>query len=181
MRIITGKGQIVREYILTAPEGTIILPERGLDLEEQAAFLKQKLSEGFNGDIVTFSPWIVCDTPTGSVYTINENLELVKNTDHKFGDSADMSSMVVMRRQKSCSNLALEKINEIKEDVLQIKTKEDVSNVLNKLQTIGSSFERMGVINILKTNPFIYTIEENHFLQVVDEFSIDMEIEKYLN
>lgn len=25
MRVITGKGQIVREYILTAPEGTIIL------------------------------------------------------------------------------------------------------------------------------------------------------------
>lgn len=40
MRVITGKGQIVREYILTAPEGTIILPERGLDLDEQASFLK---------------------------------------------------------------------------------------------------------------------------------------------
>lgn len=150
MRVITGKGQIVREYILTAPEGTIILPERGLDLEEQASFLKQKLSEGFNGDIVTFSPWIVCDTPTGSVYTINENLELIENANHKFGDSADVSSMVVMRRQESCSNLTLEKINEIKKDALRIKTKEDVSNVLNKLNEIGKSFEKLSVINILK-------------------------------
>ena len=150
MRVITGKGQIVREYILTAPEGTIILPERGLDLDEQASFLKQKLSEGFDGDIVTFSPWIICDTPTGSVYTINENLELIENTNHKFGDSADVSSMVVMRRQKSCSNLTLEKIDEIKEDVIRIKTKEDVNNVLNKLSTIGQSFEKLSVINILK-------------------------------
>lgn len=150
MRVITGKGQIVREYILTAPEGTVILPERGLDLEEQAAFLKQKLSEGFDGDIVTFSPWIICDTPTGSVYTINENLELIENANHKFGDSADVSSMVIMRRQESCSNLTLEKINEIKEDALRIKTKEDVSNVLNKLNEIGKSFEKASVINILK-------------------------------
>lgn len=150
MRVITGKGQIVREYILTAPEGTIILPERGLDLDEQASFLKQKLNEGFDGDIVTFSPWIVCDTPTGSVYTINENLELIENANHKFGDSADVSSMVVMRRQESCSNLTLEKINEIKEDILQVKTKEDFDNVLNKLNEIGQSFEKLSVINILK-------------------------------
>lgn len=149
MRVITGKGQIVREYILTAPEGTIILPERDLDLEEQSKFIENKLAEDFNGDVITFSAYIISDAPTGSVYNINleqNKFKLEKNNDHKFGNSADLTATTVIGKHQSCSSLAIKELEKIKQDV---KDGIDKRDILNKLAQIGDSFEKMNVVGIL--------------------------------
>ncbi len=152
MRVITGKGQIVREYIETISDknNAIILPENGLDLEEQSKFIENKLEEDFNGDVITFSAYIISDTPTGSVYNINleqNKFKLEKNHDHKFGNSADLTATTVIGKNQSCSSLAIKELEKIKQDV---KDGIDKKDILNKLAQIGDSFEKMNVVGILR-------------------------------
>jgi hypothetical protein len=152
MRVITGKGEEIREYIKTISDkdDVIIFPENGLDLEEQSLFIENKLGEGFNGDIITFSTYIVSDAPTGSVYNINlekKKFKLEKNHNHRFGNSADLTTTVVMGKYQSCSNLAIKELEKIRKDVYDGV---DNQELMVKLAQLGDSFEKMNVISVLR-------------------------------
>lgn len=151
MRVITGKGSDIRKYILNINmENVLLFPENGLDINEQASFLESIIETNFDGDIITFSSYIISDAKTGTVYNLenkNGDFKLVKNEEHKFGDSADLTFNIVMNRNFSCSNLALKEIKNIKED---IKNGVEKHLILKKLLHIGDSFEKMEAISILR-------------------------------
>lgn len=77
MRVITGQPQEVRNYIanLKDKENVIIFPENGLHPLEQADFVSS-LPEDFNGDIISFSAFIISDFKEGEVFLVQENLKL---------------------------------------------------------------------------------------------------------
>lgn len=83
MRVITGKGSDIRKYILNINmENVLLFPENGLDINEQASFLESIIETNFDGDIITFSSYIISDAKTGTVYNLenkNGDFKLVKN------------------------------------------------------------------------------------------------------
>ena len=152
MRLITGKGKEIREYIKTISnkDNVIIFPEIALDLEEQSNFIENKLNENFNGDIITFSTYIVSDAPTGSVYNLNlekGKFKLEKNNDHKFGNSDYLTATVVMGKYQSCSSLAIKELEKIKKDIHDDVDKQEI---MVKLAQLGDSFEKMNIISLLR-------------------------------
>ena len=152
MRIITGKGGVIRKYIKTilCKDDVIIFPENGLDLEEQSLFIENKLGAGSSGDTITLSTNIVSDAPTDSVYTINlekKKFKLAKNHKHKFGNSADLTASIIMGKYQSCSSLAIKELEKIRKDVY---AGIDIQELKVKLAHLGDSIEKMNVIHIMR-------------------------------
>lgn len=152
MRVITGKGNIIRKYIETILDknNVIVFPENGLDLDEQSKFIENKVTEDFKGDIITFSAYIISDAPTDSVYSIKlekNKFNLEKNQDHKFGNSADLTASTIMGKYQTCSSLAIKELEKIKQDINDGIDKRDI---LNNLSKIGESFEKMNIVHILR-------------------------------
>lgn len=88
MRVITGKGNIIRAYIeqITDKSNCIILPENGLDVSEQASFIGS-LDPNFSGDIITLSSLIISDVPSENMFVLSEDFELEEPACNTYGTS----------------------------------------------------------------------------------------------
>lgn len=149
MKIITGISQNIKpfinlikenknEYIKCFEEKKIIyFPESGLDINEQAAYIKN-LKEN---DVVifTYSPYIISDTPTKFLFIVCDNLEIDKPDFNNFGASANKISMKILQRKATIGDLALDKINEYQEKL----NNDEIFDFKEMDKTLGESVEKV--------------------------------------
>lgn len=148
MKVITGISQNIKpfidlikenknEYIKNFEEKKIIyFPESGLDLNEQAAYMKN-MNES---DVVifTYSPYIISDTPTKFLFIVCDNLEIDKPDFNNFGASANKISMHILQRKSTIGDLSLDIVNQYQEKL----NNDEIFDFQDMDKTLGESVEK---------------------------------------
>lgn len=142
MKIVTGKGPLIRKFILDNEnnKNLLILPESNLDLNEQANFINS-IDKNSDITIITMSPFIISDVDREFVYVINPKGELKLANFQTFGTSVNKITMMLFRRE-TIGQKALNKINEISNNV-ETYSIEDIDKIL------GESVEKMFLLRKL--------------------------------
>lgn len=141
MTIITGKGELVREW-LKSNTADIIFPENSLDAEEQAQFIT-KLGLNTEVRIVTFSPWIISDVDEDNVWVVNENLRLERVNFKTFGASVNKINMKLFRRS-TLGDLSNSELNRMTDELMLITTKDEADRYSSIIDIkFGESVEKI--------------------------------------
>ncbi len=144
MRIITGSGKLIREYIknLVNFDNVIVLPENGLDVNEQANFMLNLLQNNpdFSGDIITLSSFILSDIKEDEIFILNDNSDMSSPGFNTFGASVNKINFNIFKNKNTIGDLSHKKLKEFK---ALIKSE----NISNKLffeidNTFGESTEK---------------------------------------
>ncbi len=144
MTIITGKGELVREWLKnnTGKTADIIFPENNLDAEEQAQFIT-KLGLNTEVRIVTFSPWIISDVDEDNVWVVNENLRLERVNFKTFGASVNKINMKLFRRS-TLGDLSNSELNRMTDELMLITTKDEADRYSSIIDIkFGESVEKI--------------------------------------
>lgn len=136
-KVITGKGVNVRKYAETV-EG-IKFPENTLDINEQANFMS---TLDVDGDIITFSPWIISDSKEEQVFTVNDDLTLSPVDMNTYGASVNKISMNILGRNTTIGDLSKQTIADFNSRMAELSFNE-VDKVL------GESVEKILLTKVM--------------------------------
>lgn len=148
MRIITGSGALVRKYIENIDQDSnfILFPENGKDIHEQCNYIAQLNElEEFDGDIITFSSFIISDVIDDKVFIIvDETLKMINPDFNTFGSSFNKINSQIFKYKKTISFLANKKLEEFREEIIN-------GNHSNKMfdkidQQLGESIEKLLIL-----------------------------------
>lgn len=114
MRVITGKGNIIRAYIeqIIDKSNYIIFPENGLDVSEQANFIGS-LDPNFSGDIITLSSLIISDVPSENMFVLSKDFELEEPACNTYGTSISKINSYVFDYKSSIGQSVKAKLKEL--------------------------------------------------------------------
>lgn len=116
MKVITGKGDLVRAYMDTAISVPYYeFPENGLDINEQANFIST-MQDDKDAVIFTFSPWIISDCREDDVFTVTDELTLRPVNFNTFGASVNKINSKVLGRPKTIGGFASSRMEELRND-----------------------------------------------------------------
>lgn len=148
MRIITGSGALVRKYIETIDQDSnfILFPENGKDIHEQCNYIAQLNElEEFDGDIITFSSFIISDVIDDKVFIIvDETLKMINPDFNTFGSSFNKINFQIFKHKKTISFLANKKLEEFREEIINGNHSNKMFNKID--QQLGESIEKFLIL-----------------------------------
>ncbi len=165
MRIITGKGSLVREYIKTLSKdffenNLYNFPENGCDIEEQANYINflQKNENIEDITIFTFSPYIISDISRENVFIVQEDLSLRNPDFNTFGAAANKISFNLFRKS-TIGQTSLDKINYFSNNI-KISTFDEID------KTLGESINKV----FLTRQLFLFEDKKSIFNPIINIF-----------